>query len=215
MLTQAMQDYLKAIYKLGEHAATISTNDLARELKVAPASVTNMLKRLNELNLVLHVSYRGVELTDAGRKAALEIIRHHRLLELYLQEALGYSWDKVHDEAEQLEHHISEEFEDRIAEVLGHPAYDPHGDPIPSKDGVVPQAFTRSLAHVAEGEVVVIRRVSDTEPAFLRFCADIGLLPYVRATVVARTPMSHTITLNISGTEYVIGEQAAERIFVE
>jgi DtxR family transcriptional regulator, Mn-dependent transcriptional regulator len=215
VLTQAMQDYLKAIFKLGEHSASVTTNDLARELKVAPASVTNMLKRLNDLNLALHVSYKGVELTEAGRKAALEIIRHHRLLELYLKEALGYSWDKVHEEAEHLEHHISEEFEDRIAEMLGHPTHDPHGDPIPAKDGTLPQAFTRSLVSVDEGETVTIRRVSDAEPEFLRYCAGIGIVPYVQANVVSRTPMNHTITIAVDATEHVIGEQAAAQIFVE
>jgi DtxR family transcriptional regulator, Mn-dependent transcriptional regulator len=215
MLTQAMQDYVKAIFKLGEQGATVTTNELARELKVAPASVTNMLKRLNDLNLALHVSYKGVELTEAGRKAALEIIRHHRLLELYLKEALGYSWDKVHDEAEHLEHHISEEFEDRIAEMLGHPTHDPHGDPIPAKDGTLPQAFTRALASVSEGETVTIRRVSDAEPEFLRYCATIGITPYVQASIVARTPINHTITIAVDSTLHVIGERAAAQIFVE
>jgi DtxR family Mn-dependent transcriptional regulator len=215
MLTQAMQDYLKAIYKFSEHGSTVTTNDLARELKIAAASVTNMLKRLNEMNLVSHVSYKGVALTEAGRKAALEIIRHHRLLELYLTEALGYSWDKVHDEAEHLEHHISEEFEDRIAAMLGDPTYDPHGDPIPTKDGTVPPAFTRALSSVAAGETVTVRRVSDAEPDFLRYCAEIGLVPSAATQVVAKTPANHTITLTIGNVQHVIGSTAAEQIFVE
>lgn len=215
MLTQAMQDYLKAIYKLGERGTTVTTNDLARELRIAAASVTNMLKRLNEMNLVSHVSYKGVALTEAGRKAALEIIRHHRLLELYLTEALGYSWDKVHDEAEHLEHHISEEFEDRIAAMLGDPTYDPHGDPIPTKDGTVPPAFNRTLSSVAVGETVTVRRVSDAQPDFLRYCAEIGLVPSVMTRVVAQTPANHTMTLAIGSAQHVIGSSAAEQIFVE
>jgi DtxR family Mn-dependent transcriptional regulator len=215
VLSQALQDYLKVIYKLGENGNVVTTNDIARELKLVPASVTNMLKRLAELRLCKHASYKGVALSESGRKAALEIIRHHRLLELYLQEALGYSWDKVHEEAEHLEHHISEEFEDRIAAVLGNPTHDPHGDPIPAKDGTLPQRFTRALASVEAGVTVTIRRVSDTESALLRYCAEIGLVPYARVLVVSQTPIANTITLHIAGKEYVIGSKVAEQIFVE
>lgn len=215
MLTQAIQDYLKVIYKLGEHGAPVTTNDIAREMKVAPASVTNMVKRLTEMNLAAHISYKGVTLTDAGTKAALEIIRHHRLLELYLKEALGYSWDKVHEEAEHLEHHISEEFEDRIAEFLGHPTHDPHGDPIPNKDGTLPRSFNRTLSSVPDGEYVVIRRVSDDEPALLRYCAEIGLIPNASVLMVAKTPVDKTLTLQIGSDTVVIGKTTAERVFVE
>lgn len=215
VLSQAMQDYLKVIYKLGENGNAVTTNDIARELKLVPASVTNMLKRLAELRLCKHASYKGVVLSESGRKAALEIIRHHRLLELYLQEALGYSWDKVHEEAEHLEHHISEEFEDRIAAMLGNPTHDPHGDPIPAKDGTLPQRFTRALASVEAGVTVTIRRVSDTESALLRYCAEIGLVPYAQVQIISQTPVANTITLHIGDKEYVIGSKIAEQIFVE
>ncbi len=215
MLTQAVQDYLKVIYKLGEDGAAVTTNDIARELKVTPASVTNMLKRLTEMNLATHVSYKGVILSDAGCKAALEIIRHHRLLELYLQEALGYSWDKVHDEAEQLEHHISEEFEDRIAAMLGNPTHDPHGDPIPAKDGTIPKVFNRALSSVDEGECVTVRRVSDAAPEFLRYCAEIGLVPNAAVELVARTTVNQTFTVQIGMAQHIIQTTAAEQIFVE
>src|SRR5438105_1463282 len=135
MISDHMQDYIKAICQLGAGGAEVSTSAIAERLDVSPASVTNMLKKLAELRLVRHLPYQGVELTASGRKVALEVIRHHRLLELYLAESLGYSWDQVHAEAEKLEHHISEEFEDRIAASLGNPTLDPHGDPIPTRGG--------------------------------------------------------------------------------
>lgn len=218
MLTQAIQDYLKAIYKLSEHGGAVTTNDLARELKVAPASVTNMLKRLSEMNLASYASYKGVTLSEAGCKAALEIIRHHRLLELYLKEALGYSWDKVHDEAETLEHHISEEFEDRIAAMLGDPHYDPHGDPIPSKNGTVPPTSTTPLAALEPGMNAVIQRVSDADPEFLRYCASIGIIPQATVQLIAKTPSGHTLTVRIAtesgAQEYVVGTVVAEQVFI-
>ncbi len=218
MLTQAIQDYLKAIYKLSEHGHAVTTNDLARELKVAPASVTNMMKRLSEMNLASYASYKGVTLSEAGCKAALEIIRHHRLLELYLKEALGYSWDKVHDEAETLEHHISEEFEDRIAAMLGDPHYDPHGDPIPSKSGTVPPTSTTPLSSLEPGMNAVVQRVSDADPEFLRYCASIGIIPQAAICLVAKTPSSQTFTLRIGNEEhspeYVIGTVVAEQVFI-
>lgn len=229
MLTQAIQDYLKAIYKLSEHSSgesegdgklgAVTTNDLARELKVAPASVTNMLKRLSEMNLASYTSYKGVTLSEAGSKAALEIIRHHRLLELYLKEALGYSWDKVHDEAETLEHHISEEFEDRIAAMLGDPSYDPHGDPIPSKNGTVPPTSTTPLAALETGVNAIVSRVSDANPEFLRYCASVGIVPRVEVQILAKTPSSETLTLRIGSSgaarEHVVGSVVAEQVFIE
>jgi DtxR family transcriptional regulator, Mn-dependent transcriptional regulator len=214
MLTQAIQDYLKAIYKLSEHGKAVTTNDLARELKVAPASVTNMLKRLSEMKLAEYTSYKGVTLSEAGCKAALEIIRHHRLLELYLKEALGYSWDKVHDEAETLEHHISEEFEDRINAMLGNPTHDPHGDPIPTKNGTIPPTSTTPLSALTPGTSAVVSRVSDADPEFLRYCSSIGMIPHARVELVANTLSNQTITLRIGASEHVIGSLAAERVFV-
>ena len=197
----------------------MTTIDLARELKVAPASVTNMLKRLSEMHLASYASYKGVTLSEAGCKAALEIIRHHRLLELYLKEALGYSWDKVHDEAETLEHHISEEFEDRIAAMLGDPHYDPHGDPIPSKNGTVPPTSTTPLAALEPGMNAVVMRVSDANPEFLRYCASVGIVPQAEIHLVTKTPSSQTLTLRIGApdatTEHVIGSVVAEQVFIE
>jgi DtxR family transcriptional regulator, Mn-dependent transcriptional regulator len=214
MMTQAIQDYLKAIYKLSEHGKSVTTNDLARELKVAPASVTNMLKRLSEMKLAEYASYKGVTLSEAGCKAALEIIRHHRLLELYLKEALGYSWDKVHDEAETLEHHISEEFEDRINAMLGNPTHDPHGDPIPTKNGTIPPTSTTPLSTLAPGTSAVVSRVSDADPEFLRYCSSIGMIPRANVELIANTPSNKTITLRIGTNEHIIGSLAAEQVFV-
>jgi DtxR family Mn-dependent transcriptional regulator len=218
MLTQSIQDYLKAIYKLSEHGDSVTTNDLARELRVAPASVTNMLKRLSEMKLAYYASYKGVTLSGSGEKAALEIIRHHRLLELYLQEALGYSWDKVHEEAETLEHHISEEFENRISAMLGDPSYDPHGDPIPSKSGKVPPSSSTPLASLSPGINAVVARVSDADPEFLRYCASVGLVPHARVCLLEKIPSSQTLTLRISvaehTAEHTVGNAVAEQVFI-
>src|ERR671915_514333 len=160
----AAQDYLKGLWHLEHESASealVSTNAIARRLDVSAASATNMLKKLDAMGLVVHHSYRGAALTDAGRKVALEVVRHHRLLETYLAEALGVPWDEVHQEAEVLEHVLSEGLEQRIADLLGHPTADPHGHPIPSKDGRVPETSRDSLWDVADGGQVRVDRVSD------------------------------------------------------
>src|SRR5574341_1368771 len=162
MLSQAVQDYLKTIYKLQEQGGMVSTSALAEEMGVRAASATGMVKKLAGLKLVRHSPYQGVVLSKAGQKMALEIIRHHRLLELYLAEALGYSWDKVHEEAERLEHVISEEFEEKIFEALGRPTRDPHGDPIPAKDGTLAAGAHDRLSDLEPGAIGIIRRISDS-----------------------------------------------------
>ncbi|HLE57629.1 MAG TPA: metal-dependent transcriptional regulator, partial [Rhodothermia bacterium] len=164
-LTQSSEDYLKAIYKL-QTAGGVSTKDIASALGVAAASVTNMVKRLADMKLVEYRSYRGVRLTELGEKAALETIRHHRLLETYLREVMGYSWDQMHEEAERLEHHISEAFEDKIDEMLGYPTHDPHGDPIPRPDGDVAHAEAVSLTEQPVGQPALIVHLED-EPTEL------------------------------------------------
>lgn len=166
--TQAIEDYLKAIYLVGGDGQA-STSDVAERLGVSQASVTGMLKKLSELKLIRYESYKGAELMHAGRLIALEVLRHHRLIETYLTEALGYAWEDVHDEAERLEHHISEEFEDRIASLLGDPKYDPHGDPIPTKDGHIPPVSQRRLADAQVGSVVTVRRVRTDDRETLRY----------------------------------------------
>lgn len=183
-ISAAMQDYLKAIHRLQQGDERVTTLALAGELQLSGPSVTNMIKRLAELGLVEHNRYYGVLLTDAGTRVALEVIRHHRLLELYLAEAMGFEWDKVHDEAERLEHHVSSEFESRMDELLGHPEYDPHGDPIPSVQGTLPEAAWHPLADEPAGSVVILRRVSDRDSEHLRYLAEIGLVPGARFEVL-------------------------------
>src|SRR6056297_3859017 len=151
VLSQSVEDYLKAIYKLETDEKGASTTRIAESLDVSSASATNMVKRLSEMGLVDYESYKGASLTNSGRKIALEIIRHHRLLELYLLEVMGYSWDEVHEEAEKLEHHISERFEEKIAKLLDNPTHDPHGDPIPTKDGLIPEMDVEPLVNAEEG----------------------------------------------------------------
>ncbi len=176
-ISAAMEDYLKAIYRLQQGDQRVTTLALAGELQLSGPSVTNMIKRLAELGLLEHNRYYGVRLTDAGTRVALEVIRHHRLLELYLAEAMGFDWDKVHEEAERLEHHVSSEFESRMDELLGHPEYDPHGDPIPSVQGTLPEAAWHPLTEEPAGATVVLRRVSDRDSGHLRYLAEIGLVP--------------------------------------
>ena len=217
-ITPPIEDYLKVVYTLvrerGEERA--STSAISERMEVSAASVTNMMQKLADMRLVEYVPYRGVSLTDAGEKIALEVIRHHRLIELYLAEALGYPWDEVHDEAERLEHVISEEFEDRIDAMLGHPTTDPHGDPIPPKSGRPPAgASPRRLSEVEVGESVVVRRVSDRDGELLRQLASLELVPGTRVRIVSRDSSGGPITLERDDRRLSVGEEIARRVFVE
>ena len=206
LASHAVQDYAKAIYSLsrrGEDA--VATSALAERLHVSPASASAMAKRLADLGLVSHEPYRGVRLTDAGEKLALEVIRHHRLLELYLSEALGMPWDRVHDEAEVLEHAISVELSDLIAEKLGEPTHDPHGDPIPTRDGHIEEPATRSLAESQPGEHVVLTRVSDSDPAMLRYLGERGIEPGTPLEVVGREPFGGPLNVRVGERELPLG----------
>src|SRR3954454_9352349 len=168
-LSSAVEDYAKAIYHLESiEGGAVATNALAERLAVTPASASNMVKKLDGLGLVEHVPYRGVRLTESGRRVALEVLRHHRLLELYLAETLGLPWDRVHDEAEVLEHHLSEELEEVIASKLGDPTHDPHGDPIPTVDLELREERTESLSALEPGAEGIFVRVSDSDPEMLR-----------------------------------------------
>lgn len=186
MLTRAIEDYLKVIYKLQREGEAVTTTAIAARLGVAAASASNMIKKLARLRLVAHTPYHGVALTPGGEKVALEVIRHHRLLELYLAQALGVSLDRVHEEAERLEHVLSEELEERIAAQLGQPTHDPHGDPIPTRDGAVENARHPLLADLGPGRGGVIVRVSDQSADVIRDLAAQDLLPgaHVRVTGV-------------------------------
>lgn len=212
--SQNMQDYLKAILLLGKDGAAITT-DIASRLAVSPASVTSMLKKLNELKLVRHEAYHGVTLTHAGRKIALEILRHHRLIEAYLAEALGYTWDEVHAEAEKLEHHISEDFEDRIAKILGDPQYDPHGDPIPTKDGKIPPTPTERLSDANRDDAVVVRRVASHDNSLLRLLSHHGIGIGSQLRLLSRNEEDRTISVRHLKKNVHLSLAVCEHIYIE
>lgn len=215
--SQSVEDYLKTIYKLESETGPekgVSTSRLAERMGVANASVTNMLKRLAEMKMVNYESYYGTRLTETGEKIALEIIRHHRLLELYLKEIMGYSWDEVHDEAEKLEHHISEQFEDKIAELLNHPTEDPHGDPIPSKDGKMPKIKLKPLHSVPLGTPFIVRRVKNQNSELLRYLEKQGLIPGVKVEVLNKEPFDGPVQLKVENHTITIANNIAEDIFV-
>lgn len=214
MLSESVQDYLKAIYSLRHENERATTNALAARLNVTAASVTGMLKKLAELKLVLYEPYQGATLTPAGEKIALEVIRHHRLIELYLIEAMGYSWDQVHAEADRLEHAISEEFEDRISTLLGHPTVDPHGDPIPTKDGEIAASSRDTLDTAAEGSTVRIERVRDEDPVLLREVADLGLTPQTVVTIGSWTEDAVLTVYLPDGQSRRISTKVARNIFI-
>jgi DtxR family Mn-dependent transcriptional regulator len=204
----AIEDYCKAIYTLETRTdEPVSTNSLAERLELTTGSVSGMLKKLDELELISHVPYRGVRLTHEGRRLALEVIRHHRLLELYLAEALEMPWDRVHDEAEVLEHVLSEELEQLIAAKLGNPTIDPHGDPIPSVDLELDEHPTRSLESLVPGDEGTFVRVSDADPEMLRYLAHQGILPGQRIHVLERQPFGGPLLVKVDGREHTLGGQ--------
>jgi DtxR family transcriptional regulator, Mn-dependent transcriptional regulator len=212
----AVEDYCKAIYTLETRTdEPVSTNALAERLELTTGSVSGMLKKLDELGLISHVPYRGVRLTPDGRRVALEVIRHHRLLELYLAEALHMPWDRVHDEAEVLEHVLSEELEALIAAKLGHPKIDPHGDPIPSADLKLEESPTRSLESLVPGDEGTFVRVSDADPEMLRYLAQQGVLPGGRLQVLERQPFGGPLLISVDGREHTLGGQLASAMRVE
>ncbi len=215
-VSPAVEDYAKAIYALHQrHRRPVSTSAVAERLDVTPASASGMLKKLDELGLVTHVPYRGVALTETGRRVALEVLRHHRLLELYLAESLGLPWDRVHAEAEVLEHHISEEVEERIAAKLGHPTRDPHGDPIPTRELEIEEAETVSLDALAPGARGVFVRVSDSDPAMLRYLSDRGISPGHAFAVVDKQPFAGPLFVAFGDDVHVLGGALARAMRVE
>ncbi len=211
----AIEDYVREIYNLGRDDESVTTTALAERLEVAPASVTGMIKRLDTLGLVQHKRYEGVRLTPVGRKVALEVIRHHRLIETYLAEAMGVAWDQVHDEAHRLEHHISEGLEDRMAEILGHPERDPHGAPIPPKEGEFVEPTYRTLDSAEEGEILTVREVPDEDSERLRYFASVGLTPGAFLEVLEVGPFAGPITIKVAGESRAIGREMAETIAVD
>lgn len=218
--TPSVEDYLKNTYKLSRDVAQIKPAELAARLDVSPPSVTAMVKRLVKNGLMTHVPYGGVALTGEGRSAALEMIRRHRLLETFLVEALGYTWDEVDEEAERLEHAISAKMTERIAHYLGHPDVDPHGAPIPSANGEMPVVRYSYLSELPEGTSFIIRRVSDKDAEFLRYCDRLNLRPGIAARVIDIAPYGGSVTLRLVCEEMEnnaisIGQEAAGRIRVE
>jgi DtxR family Mn-dependent transcriptional regulator len=214
--TPAVEDYCKAVFALESRSEdAVSTNALAERLGITPGSVSAMLRRLDELGLIAHVPYRGVRLTPDGRRIALEVIRHHRLLESYLAEALGMSWDRVHAEAEVLEHVLSEDLEELIAAKLGHPTVDPHGDPIPSADLELDERPTHRMASLEPGDEGLFVRVSDSDPEMLRYLADRGISPGERFAVRDRQPFGGPLFVTFGADEHAIGGELASAMRVE
>jgi DtxR family Mn-dependent transcriptional regulator len=214
--SSAVEDYTKAIYALEEREEQpVSTNALAERLGVTPASASGMVKRLGELGLVIHQPYHGVQLTEAGRRVALEVMRHHRLLELYLVQSLGVPWDRVHEEAEVLEHVLSEDLEQLIAARLGEPRIDPHGDPIPSPRFEIDEGQTRRLDDLSEGVAGRFVRVSDADPGMLRYLADQGVTLGDRLVVVGRQPFGGPVFVEIGGRELAFGGELARAMRIE
>ncbi len=216
-LSHATENYIKIIYSLSEDGLPASTNALAERLDIAPASVTGMLKRLADTTppLVNYRKHQGVTLTADGERAALEIIRHHRLLETYLHDSLGFSWDEVHEEACRMEHVISEAFEERIDAILGHPTHDPHGDPIPNVDLVMPQETSTQLLALRPPEKAIIKRVHADDGELLRYLKEKSLVPGSKLEISAHSPFDNNLTLVVNDQEMVLGPAVTHHIFVD
>ncbi len=216
-LSRSAEDYLKVIYRLAERGGAVSTTDIAQELALSPAAVTGMVKRLAESGHLEHVPYRGVQLTAPGRGAALAVMRRHRILETYLMEKLHYDWASVDAEAERLEHAVSNELIERMAIALGEPKYDPHGAPIPTKNGEIETPDYRPLVSVVVGQSVTLRQVGDDDPDRLRYLESLGLVPSAELMMLERQPYGGTLTVRVGGpggAERVIGRELAETLMV-
>jgi DtxR family transcriptional regulator, Mn-dependent transcriptional regulator len=214
--SEAVENYAKAIYSLQRRTGEpVATNDLADRLQVTPASASGMIKKLADQGLAEHVPYRGVQLTEEGEQVALEVLRHHRLLELYLVEQLGVPWDRVHEEAEALEHVISEDLEARIAAKLGNPTHDPHGDPIPDARLHIDESTTRSLIDLEPGDRGRFVRVSDSDPAMLRYLSERGVALGDRLEVLDRQPFGGPLTVRFGDTLQVLGGDLAAAMRVD
>jgi DtxR family Mn-dependent transcriptional regulator len=216
-LTAPAEDYLKAIYDI-ERATpgeSVATTELAHRLAIAPASVTGMMKRLADQGLIDHEPYRGVRLTGRGRLVALRTLRRHRVIEAYLAQALGYAWDRVHDEAERLEHAASDELVDRMASAIGEPTVDPHGAPIPTRDGgIAEESALRTLDDLGEGERARVARVSDEDAQRLRYLGSLGIVPGAIVEVLQRAPYGGPIALLAEGAQRQIGPELAAQVIV-
>ena len=213
-LTSAAEDYLKAVYALEAEGKRVTTSALAERMQVSAPSATAMTKRLAELGLLERTAYKGVVLTDRGRLCALEVLRHHRLLERYLADSLGMSIDEVHTEADRLEHALSEELEARIDKALGYPTHDPHGDPIPDSALRIAAPASRSLADLGPGDTAVVARVPDSDPALLRYLAEIALVPGESLELTQSAPFGGPITVRTGNGEHAIARELAASVGV-
>lgn len=214
-LTASVEDYLKAIYGITRQGSPASTSEIARWLGLSPPSVTSMVKRLSDQGLLHHQPYKGVELTEAGKSAALTMLRRHRIIESYLVERLGYSWDSVHEEAERLEHAVSEKLIERMSEAMGNPETDPHGDPIPAADGSMSEASYTPLPDIDPGVGATLRQVRSNDAEQLRFIASFGLKPGTAFTVVDQQPFEGPTTIRVETENRVIGRQMASLLWCE
>ncbi len=214
-LTRSVEDYLKSVFHLTNQGGFATTSGIAGMLEVAPPSVSGMMKRLSETGLIEHVPYRGVQLTPQGRRAALQMIRRHRILEVYLTTKLGYDWGDVHVEAERLEHAVSDKLIERMAVALGEPRYDPHGAPIPTAAGEIEEAELVTLADVPVGSTVVLRQVGDEDPDRLRYLAEQGLTPGARLAVIERQPFNGPTTVRLGMETRVVGRELAGLLWCE
>lgn len=218
-LTHTIEDYLKVVYEITTTQSRASTNQIAMILNITPASVTGMIKKLSKTNppLLDYQSHRGVVLTPEGEQIALEVLRHHRLLESFLHQILGYGWDEVHAEADRLEHVISEEFEERIAEALGNPSHDPHGDPIPTRELRMPESPSMKLSELRIGQCAVIHRVASEDSEILRHLSNLGLKPGVDVEILDFSPYDGNLTIEITSenTSLVLGPSITDLIYIE
>ena len=213
-ITAPVEDYLKAIYTFERDGHPAATNDIAQRLSIAPASVSGMVQRLAEQGLVEYERYRGVRLTAAGRRAALRTLRRHRVIEAYLVRALGYGWDGVHEEAERLEHAASDTLIDRMAEAIGEPLTDPHGAPIPTREGTIDETPHQSLADTEVGTRAKVVRVGDEDPGMLRYLDSLGLRPGVEVMLTDRAPFDGPLTIEVGSTRQQVGAALASRVLV-
>jgi DtxR family Mn-dependent transcriptional regulator len=212
--SEAIEDFLKTVYMLQQEHDRVQTSALAEALDISAPSITEMAKKLAKANLVVHEPYRGIRLTPEGERVALEIVRHHRLLELFLVRALGYTWDEVHEEAERLEHAVSERLAERIAEYLGNPRYDPHGDPIPGPTGELTRRDLTPLSRWPVGEKGIVARLRDQAPEMLRYLAEKGLVVGAEVQMIKADPFDGPITLLVNRSQQVIGANVAHYILV-
>lgn len=217
--TDSIEDYLKTIFDLTSKDERATTNMLAERLGVTPASVTGMVQKLAETDppLLEYQKHRGVTLTEHGRRVALQTIRHHRLIEMFLHQILGFPWDEVHEEADRLEHVISENMEERIAQVLGDPTHDPHGDPIPTRDLEIPPSTNVRLSELRSGQRAVVQRVRDSDPALLRYLQELGIQPDTKIHVRDYSPFDENLTLQLETQPdpVVLGPRVTHQVYVE